>query len=478
MMQQAMASEVNRVDVDWGSPPSSSRVPALKSSQRRTVFGWSALLALFLILAQMSTFSLPRPVAGFDEVAHLDYAIQLGKGNLPTWDTTYSVELRQIGYCAGTLWTPSNDCSEQVGSLDSIFPNNHSYEAQHPPIGYLPAAVTWAMGVERIADPISQLAVMRASNLFWAFAFVLLLAILVSLLTRYLWVALAAVVFTATNPQLVGSLSYLTNDAAAPAIGCLLAISAVIAYRTKAPLRLLSPVVALVVSVGVLAGLTKLTFAVVPLSFLIFAVLTRRRNLAILSATQIGALVGVNLAYSLILAARSQLSAREVWAELLGFSTGMPFTPLEVINSAAGTVGIFLDEDLIWGPVRPTPTAYLAFGLVSGAFFVLSLVRDKGSEVVVPDQALIGRSTVVAAIVSAVGWTLYMYSLGGYVWEFPPRYLVPLVPVMGIAAMGAFRSYRKVLWFYVAAGVVIATFLSGPLGSRSSNLSRLLEFVA
>ena len=477
-MQQAVAYVADRGDVDWGSPPPFSRVAALKSSRRRAVFGWSALLALFLILAQMSTFSLPRPVAGFDEVAHLDYAIQLGKGNLPTWDTVYSDELRRIGYCAGTLWTPSNDCSEQVGSLDSIFPSNHSYEAQHPPIGYLPAAMAWAMGVERVDDPVSQLALMRASNLFWAFAFILLVALLVSLLTRHLWVALAAVVFTATNPQLVGSLSYLTNDAAAPAIGCLLAISAVVAYRTKAPVRLMSPVVILVVSVGLLSGLTKLTFAVVPLSFLIFAVLARRRNLAVLSATQIIALVGVNLAYSSILAARSRLSASEVWAELLGFSAGMPFTPLEVVNSAAGTVGIFLDEDLIWGPVRPTPTAYLALGLVSGAFFVLSLVRDRGTESLVPDQALIGRATVVAAIVSAVGWTLYMYSLGGYVWEFPPRYLIPLVPVMGIAAMGAFRAYRKVLWVYVASGVVVAVFFSGPLGSRSANFSRLLEYVA
>lgn len=346
-MQQEMTSMSDREDVDWGSPPSSSKVFAVKPSRKRVVLGWSSLLALFLIVAQMSTFSLPRPIAGFDEVAHLDYAIQLGEGKLPSWDTTYSDDLKRIGYCAGTLWTPSHNCSQQISALETIFPNNHSYEAQHPPIGYLPAAATWALAADQVDDPVSQLAVMRASNLFWAFAFVLLLAVLVSLLTRYLWVALAAVVLTATNPQLVGSLSYLTNDAAAPAIGCLLAISAVIAYRTKAPLRFLSPVVALVVSVGVLAGLMKLTFAVVPLSFLIFAVLMRRRNFVILSTTQITVLVGVNLVYSAILAARSRLSTSEVWAELLGFSAGLPFTPLEVINSAAGTVGIFLDEDLI-----------------------------------------------------------------------------------------------------------------------------------
>ena len=143
----------------------------------------------------------------------------------------------------------------------------------------------------------------------------------------------------------------------------------------------------------------------------------------------------------------------------------------------ASTVSIFLDEDRVWGAVRSTPTAYLGFALVSAVFFALALVRTRGRALQMEQSVVLGRALIGASLLAALVWTPYMYLLGGYVWEFPGRYLIPVVPAVAAVAVGSFSRFPRAAVGYAAAALVVAALFSGDWAARQDNIEAVLALL-
>ncbi|MFW8744857.1 hypothetical protein, partial [Mesorhizobium japonicum] len=75
----------------------------------------------------------------FDEGAHFDYVLRLSEGQIPKWGTQLSQETMLIETCLGdTYSTAADDCTVKNRDPNGFAAGGFSYEAQQPPLGYVP----------------------------------------------------------------------------------------------------------------------------------------------------------------------------------------------------------------------------------------------------------------------------------------------------------------------------------------------------
>lgn len=261
----------------------------------------SFAFALLLLALQFASFSYTAPLSGYDETGHVDYVVRLSEGGPPVSGDRYTQATLGIASCVGAISTPPGSCADVVRDPQSRPPNGYSYEAIQPPLGYLPQAMAWRLIEPRVDSSSARIALLRASNAAWALALAVVLALLAATVTRTLVAALAACTLVCTNPQVVNSLSYVTNDAPAAATGAAVLLLGLLFLRTER-LRLSGRsalLIALAAASGVVVALLKPIFLVACLALLLYGVLCARRR----GATRTWAfmvLVGTQVAFGLM----------------------------------------------------------------------------------------------------------------------------------------------------------------------------------
>jgi hypothetical protein len=147
----------------------------------------------------------------FDEAAHFDYVLKLKTGEVPAWGSLYEQETMRIAECLGSAFAEPGDCSAKTRDPKNFAPAGYSYQAQQPPLGYLP----FVFFEKKDTEPDQTLEQLRIQgSQFWLFTLATLIVIY-SALMRLSWVPtilMGALILL--NPIVVHSVATISNDSA------------------------------------------------------------------------------------------------------------------------------------------------------------------------------------------------------------------------------------------------------------------------
>ncbi len=389
-------------------------------------------IALGVALGSHSRNDLKLDIA--DEGAHYAYVVALRSGHLPSWGDTYTVAERRMYDCQGLPTASPVRCTKRPGRARIYPAQGYQYEAQQPPLGYLP----YVIAANPNAPPATALADARRGGIIWiALSGLVLLAFAAVDMLPLL--GLAAVLATSLfDPVFTGAASTVNNDAAGVAAGGLALL--VWALARRAPRAGLW----LGLGAGVLLGLAKGTFALAPLALVVAALVDGapelrsvagvgafvRRNSSVLA--MLAAAVITFAAFWIIQEVRATVAPSVVLHALLGFNTVSTLQP--------NTIGVGLDNALyLFVPNYPVNALNYVWGLAAIGVVVgicaLPLPAADRRWV----RGLAG-GILVAIVVLAVGWPLVDFIQGHYNFFASERYLIPLLPLIGyVIARGCHR---------------------------------------
>lgn len=373
-----------------------------------------------------------------DEGAHYAYAVALRSGHVPAWGDTLTVAERNLVDCLESIGVPPAQCGSPPPSPSHYAARGYDYEAQQPPLGYVPYALT----ANPSASPDAALTAARHGGMLWIAAsagLLLLLAVLEGFSLLGLTALLATTLF---DPVFTYAAATVNNDAA----GIAAAAVALVAWSLSKRFSRWS--LGLGLGAGVLIGLTKGTFIMVPFALVVAAIVVEgrqllswsglwaacRRHLCVLSM-----FVATGVAYGaflLVQHARAIVPSSVVLHALLGFMRTPALQASTVSAGFTGTLGLFKPYypynalNALWGVG--------AFGVLLGVWF-LDIPR-----------AIAARARglslgIFAAIVAmAIGWPLLMYIQGHYNFATTVRYAIPLLPLIAYVIVTSCRRFGVV----------------------------------
>ena len=209
-------------------------------------------------------------VGVLDEGAHYDYVLAVRKGHIPAWGDPSDQRTLRLIDCVGSWGRPKSGCDVRFRDPATYPAKGFSYEAQQPPLGYLP----YLLSVRPNADPAHVLVDARDGGAAWtAVAAVLLLAI--ATLEGLSLVAFSVLLSTCLLcPVHVIAAATVNNDAAGVAAGALAFLVVLVSRRWVGR----SPVWAVLAgaATGLIIGLIKGHYAIAPM-VLVVAALTGER---------------------------------------------------------------------------------------------------------------------------------------------------------------------------------------------------------
>ena len=411
-------------------------------------------LAFSLLLSNHRTATTQLDV--FDEGAHLDYALKLAHGQIPKWDDKLGQESLLIADCAGRFYAKPTACISKNRNPDLYGASGYSYEAQQPPIGYLPYA---AMDHFSNKNPISILKKIRTGGRVWT---VLSAAVILLLSMRFKLGLLQTAVLsgiTLLNPAYINSAGTINNDASALFFG---ALTLYFVYAIKTNKKVIFYLF------GFTLGLTKLLFALLPAALCIVAFYYSNRKrrpkhtrdpktfpgesnfffdyhrpLAI----TIGAAFS-GLFWVLFQNSRSIVSGVQVQKALLGFLH--PSRPrLTTLISSVNT------NFQIGNSYSPSAWFSIAAFITFGILFSSSLHWKDSFE------DYLGKTFFVMAILLAVGWNLLIFIQTHFDVGTATRYMIPSLALIGLAATRTPRLVQGILLTLIIVGNAI--WLISPL---------------
>jgi hypothetical protein len=382
-----------------------------------------------------------------DEDAHYDYALSLYHGHVPAWGDLYRQQTLRLISCvgiAGALLPTS--CAVKPRNPREFPSNGYSYEAQQPPLGYLPYVAT----LRPSASPSSAILAARRGGIIWT-ALAGLLLLLVGLVYRFGIFALASVLCVSLlSPWFVHAAATVNNDSSAIAAG---ALGLLILGVTKRAHRWVALTAGF--TTGVLIGLLKGTFVIVPLVLLV-----RRLVLAAQSERGVrGALVGLRQAkcegamfvgavlsyggWALLQNARASVPQHTVLQSVMGFSVTSHLRPDTILKGVQDVLSLYT-------PIYPNSVLFwvwnlLLFGCVFG---VIVIKNERTKDIIIARAEAWGIIAGLAVLV--VGWPTLVYIQGHFDFSAPTRYALPLAPLIGFILIRALP--RRAL---LAVGVLL-----------------------
>ncbi|HEY0410907.1 MAG TPA: hypothetical protein VGE42_11640, partial [Candidatus Dormibacteraeota bacterium] len=258
-----------------------------------------------------------------DEGPHYAYVVALRAHHLPAWGDTLDQGTLRLEDCFSLSRSAPHNCSRRDREPSGFDVGGYSFEAQQPPLGYLPYALTATPD----AAPRDAIAAAREGGKGWTVvAGVLLLAVAWAEGTSLL----GLVVLQATcllSPVFLHAASTVTNDSAGVAAGALALLGAAVMRGRRRP----SLGFAAGLAVGIVIGMLKGVYVVAPLALVVAALLLERpwrpirqawRDILRRTACVLGMLVGTAGAYLGWMAwqeARASVPSSVVLHALLGF---------------------------------------------------------------------------------------------------------------------------------------------------------------
>ncbi len=415
----------------------------------RTWRWWAVAIALTLATVSLSValggHRRHDPTLGvYDEAAHYAYVVALRSGHIPAWGDTLSRADRELVDCLAVIPPPPVPCGATPLAASDYAAKGYSYEAQQPPLGYLPFVLT----ANPRAAPQAALAAARRGGIVWvAISGVLLLVFAV--LDGLSLLALAALLGTCLlDPVFTYAAGTVNNDAAGVAAGAVALLAWTLSKRHPR-WGLGCGLVA-----GVLIGLTKGLFVVVPFALVVAAVVSEhrvvsspsgawmalKRNVCVVAMFSAACLSYIG--WALFQDHRAIVPSSTVLHAVLG-STHVATLQLSTIGS--GVMQLFG----LFQPYYPLDTINVVWSLaVFGVIFGAWCLPLAGP------QALSVRGLsagILAAILAlAVGWPLLVYLQGHYNFAANSRYAIPILPLAGYVVVKGCRRFGV-----IAIGLVL-----------------------
>jgi len=331
---------------------------------------------------------------------------------------------------------PPAKCGKTPPSARHYDADGYIYEAQQPPLGYLPYVAT----ADPRAMPDNALAAARTGGMIWvALSGVLLLAF--ACLEEMSLLGLAALLATCLlTPIFTLAAATVNNDAAGVAAGAVALIAW--SWSRRRPRWGLG----LGLVAGVLLGLTKGTLIVVPVALVIAAVVEEGRRLLSWAGLwnackRHGCTIAMFVATAAAFGgfiwfqdARATVAPSVVLHALLGFSQVATVQPSTVSTGFSSSLGFF-------EPYYPYDALNVlwdvcVFGVLVGVW-ALKVVPDRVTRRV----RGVALGVLAAIVVLAVGWPVLVYIQGHYNFFSSVRYDIPLLPLIAYVIVKGCRNF-------------------------------------
>ncbi len=371
----------------------------------------------------------------FDEGAHYAYVVALRSGHLPAWGDTVTLQEREMADCLLSAARPPARCGSRPAP-PSLYPAaGYDYEAQQPPLGYLPYVLT----ANPQASPDAAIADARRGGIIWIGVSAVLLLVL-GVVEDFSLLALGALLCTCLlNPVFTYATATVNNDAAGVAAGTVAVIAW--SWSKRRPQWSLW----LGATSGVLIGLTKGQYVAVPLAFVIAAVVqegrhvvTRqdikevlRRHLCVL--TMLIATVVVFGAFTYLQDVRAIVPPSTVLNALEGFSRVATLQPSTLSQGIANGLTLFQPYyafdafNVVWG--------VCVFGALAGFWFFQ-----------IPEEVArrvrgLSLGILVGIFGVALGSTLFIFLQGHYNLPWSTRFEICMLPLIGYVIIRGCRRF-------------------------------------
>jgi hypothetical protein len=427
---------------DSGSRSSGGRRILRRRSRGGRWLWWSAAVAITLaaIVTSVALGGHRRDdthLDALDEGAHYSYVVALRSGHLPAWGDALSPQERNFEDCLTAGANPPARCGRRPPSAKYYPGQGYDYEAQQPPLGYLPYLLT----ANPQAAPVAALSAARQGGIIWVVISGALLLVL-ALLENLSLLALSGLLLTCLlNPVFTYSAATVNNDAAGIAAGAVALIAW--SWSRRRPGWSLP----LGIAAGVLVGLTKGQYIAVPLALVIAAIVeegrgllswsgitgaSRRHRCAVVMFTAAVVAFG---GFSLVQGVRASVPSSQVLHALMGFSQVPTLQPNTLSQSILTSFTLFQPYypfsamNVIWG--------VCAFGVLIGFWFLdISSVakRVRG----------LSLGILVGTIGLAAGSSVVFFIQGHYNLAGPVRYEICLLPLIGFAIVTGCRRFGLV----------------------------------
>ena len=388
-----------------------------------------------------------------DEPAHIDYALDLRLGHVPAWQDQLNQTTLRIVSCAEGQ-TPSS-CRAGDRNPADAGAGGYSYEAQQPPLGYVP----YALVATPSRSPQKALLNIRRGGMIWtAAAGVVLLAfaLLEGLSLSALSVLLAV---TLMCPQFFEWAATVTNDSAGAFAGGLALLAVTMSRRWGRPAAL-----SLGIASGLVLGSLKGLYLAVPAALALQAFFATeswkktpnrvfdywRNNACVLG--MLAGSVAANLGYVFIEEKRSTLSSGVVFRALLGGMSSNHVHLHTLLRSFVGLTTVFIPTFV---PSGVSADLYYLWNLVLMGTVAGALVVRRGGEDARQSRAL-ALGILGGAIGLATLWWI-LWAAQGYDASAPARYAIPLCPLIGLLVVKS--TSTRVMWA-IGLGLPFAAALS------------------
>jgi hypothetical protein len=378
----------------------------------------------------------------YDEAAHFDYVLKLREGSVPEWGSKYHQETMRIAECLGSVFTKPGDCSPNKNRVPENFaPKGYSYEAQQPPLGYLPFLAFVQVGKPALVE-LNELR--TSSSAFWLALTALCLFGLAAMANmRTLNIAfLAFIIFV--NPTFVHAIGTINNDAAiVPAVLAWLFIEAwIVRYkpRRKFLIRFFA---------GAFLGLVKGFLVLIPISIAAASLVVHfsRKRKDVVPSGQIsksfnsslpvflGALASFGV-FLIIQNARALERSSVVLDALLGFAK-TDFPKAETFVSSLANMMVMFEGSYVQG-ITDLAIAKVIWAVLLVVLTVRvykELARQINRPFASEDNGVFEVSSLSAAILLAItslAWPILVYLQGSFDFPAPTRYALMALPLLAL----------------------------------------------
>jgi hypothetical protein len=396
----------------------------------------------------------------YDEAAHYDYVVQLSHGHIPHWGSRYSQPTIRVVSCMPFFWEgpypvklfhgAEGGCGVVKRNPELVPPIGFNYEAQQPPLAYLPYVVVANPG----APPRQAIADVRRGGTIWVAIGAALLVVLGAIEGLTLLEMTAVLAICILNPLTVYNASTVDPYSSGIAAGALILLTAAWARRRKRAM------VSTGLLIGIVVGQLNGLFLFAPLALVIAEIIRERRRsgrlrwreLWLQSACVICMLFGTLVSYAgwiVFQSARASVPQSVVMHHLLGGAPTMRpqwstmFTSfMAVFNLLGGNTPL----DFLW--------QLATLGIIVGVVFAQSQGAHIDSWL---RPAAFGVTISLTAL--AISFPIYAYFLGHFNLPAYARYALAVVPIGALVAVRASRRSGLIVIGLVFPGVVAASQL-------------------
>jgi hypothetical protein len=383
-------------------------------------------------------------ISPLDEQAHYDYVVALDHWHVPRWGSKYQQQTLDVLACFSPLPGSVPDCAGTQTDPNGFAPAGFSYEAQQPPLGYIPYVLT----SNPDASPKAALVDARWGGAIWAAVAAVLAVAYAAVEGMSLLRLLTFLTVCLLSPVAIYAESTVTNDAAGVSAGILTLLVVSLGRRRSA-----RAAIGLGLAAGLLIGMLKSLFILAPIALLVADVLSDRpwvarrpplRQLfeehACVIATAVGTAIS-GVAWEVVQNMRAIVPATTVLHALMGSH--------QTSSPRLSTVLTGLQSQLqLMQPYYPRAPLYFVWNLA--VFGLLATM------VLLPTRLALGTRTRMLAVGAlagfatiAVAWPAIVFVQGHFNYPAPARYGLPLLPVVALV-VARFHKRAGLLWIGLA----------------------------